>query len=156
MTYAWYHFSGAKASLQTAKQAKGYVDSAVDSLKVKFNETTPGTNDALNTLREAANKYASFIPGGRDYVDRAFKDLDSIRTKHSGEVDQIVSEAYGELRNVSKKGISLETAGDTVNVLSKHLQRLLSLAGDAAEDILNNHPQLKEVSLSQCIRPSTR
>ena len=43
-----------------------------------------------------------------------------------------------------KKGLSLETASETYNILSKHLQRLLSLAEDAAQEILNNHPQLKE------------
>lgn len=144
VVYGWYHFSGAKTAVQTAKQAQGYVDKAIDSMKVQFKEKTPGTDDALQTLREAANKYASFIPGGRQYVDQGFKDLDSIRQKHGGEVDQIVSEAYEELRNLSSKGLSMDTAGDTVNVLSKHMQRLLSLAGDAAEDILNNHPQLKE------------
>ena len=144
VTYAWYHFSGTKSAVQTAKQAKKYIDSATDTMKVKLEETTPDTNQAIQTLRETANKYASFVPGGRDYVDTAFKDLETVRQKHGGEVDKIVREAYGELRDVSKKGLSLETASDTWNVLSKHIERLASLAGDAGEDILNNHPQLKE------------
>ncbi|WPH03542.1 SAC1-recessive suppressor of secretory defect [Acrodontium crateriforme] len=142
--YGWYHFSGAKAAVNTASQAKAYVDNAVDSFKVQFNEKTPDTNEALKVLRDTANKYASFIPGGRGYVDTLFKDLDKVREKRSGDVDKVVSEAYGDLREASKKGLSLETAGETVNILSKHLQSLFALAGDAAEDILENHPQLKE------------
>ncbi|KAK3717195.1 hypothetical protein LTR37_005904 [Vermiconidia calcicola] len=142
--YGFYHFSGAKSAVQTASQAKGYFDNATDSLKVKFDEKTPDTNQAIQTLRETANKYASFIPGGRGYVDSAFNDLESIRKKHGDEVDKIVSEAYSELRDVSKKGVSMDSARDTYNVLAKHVERLFSLAGDASEDIMNNHPELKE------------
>lgn len=32
--YGWYHFSGTKSAVQTAKQTKAYVDSATESLKV--------------------------------------------------------------------------------------------------------------------------
>ena len=142
--YAWYHFSGTKSAVQTAQSAKGYIDQVTSSFKVKFEDKTPDTNQAIQTLRDTANKYASFIPGGRGYVDSAFDDLDAIRKKHGGEVDQIVSEAYSDLRDVSNKGLSLDAAGETWSVLSKHIERLASLAGDAAEDIMNNHPELKE------------
>ncbi|KAK5170078.1 uncharacterized protein LTR77_004662 [Saxophila tyrrhenica] len=142
--YSYYHFSGAKSTIQAAQQYKSYADSATDSLKVKFEEQTPDANQALQTLKEAAQKYASFIPGARQYVDAAFKDLESVKQKHGDEVDKIVSEAYGELRDVSKQGMNLEAAGQVWSVLSKHLERLFSLGGDAAEDILNNHPELKQ------------
>lgn len=142
--YGWYQFSGAKSAIQTAQQTKAYITKATDSLKIKFDENTPDTNQALETLKQSAKKYAAFVPGASQYVDTAFNDLDVIRKKHGSEVDNIVSEAYGELRDVSKKGLNMEAAGDTLNVLSKHLERLFSLGGDAAEDILNNHPELKE------------
>lgn len=77
-------------------------------------------------------------------MDSAFKDVESIRQKHGGEVDQIVHDVYNELRDVSKKELSMATASDAIQVLNKHLQRIFSLASDAAEDILSNHPQLKE------------
>ena len=144
VAYGWYQFSGAKSALQTAKQAKSYIDSGVDSFKVKFEEKTPDTNQAIQTLKETAQKYASFVPGGRGYVDSAFNDLESIRQKHGGEVDQIVSETYSELRDASKKGMSMETAGEIWNILTKRIEQLSSLAGDAAEDILEHHPKLKE------------
>lgn len=145
ITYAWYHFSGAKTTLQTAKQAKGYLDSATSSLKVKFEEKTPDdTNEAIKTLHDAANRYAGFVPGGKGYVDAAFNDLEMIRKHHGNEVDQVVKEAYAELRDVTKKGMNLDAANEAYNVLSKHLQRLLELSRDAAQDILENHPQLKE------------
>ncbi|KAK3051514.1 hypothetical protein LTR09_007169 [Extremus antarcticus] len=142
--YGYYHFSGARTAVQYAQQTKSYVDSATNSLKVQFEEKTPDSNQALQTLKDAAKKYAAFIPGASQYLDTAFKDLESVKQKHSDEVDKIVSEAYGELRDASKKGMNFEAATEVYSILSKHLERLFSLAGDAGEDILNNHPQLKE------------
>lgn len=144
VAYGYYHFSGAKSAVQYASTAKSYIDSGADSLKVKFDEKTPDTNQAIQTLKETAQKYASFIPGGRGYVDSAFNDLESIRKKHGEEVDKIVSETYGELRDASKKGMNLETAGDAWRILSKRIEQLLSLGGDAAEEIMENHPELKK------------
>src|SRR5262249_15147412 len=60
------------------------------------------------------------------------------------EVDNIVSEAYGELRDASQNGLNMQTAGQVYQTLMKHLQRLLELGKDAAEDVLENHPQLKD------------
>lgn len=77
--YAWYSLSGTKSAVQAAKQTKNYVDSAVDSLKVQWEEKTPDTDTALKTLRDSANKYATFIPGAKQYVDSAFDDLETIR-----------------------------------------------------------------------------
>lgn len=142
--YAWYHFSGAKTAVNTAKEAQSYITYAKDTLKVQFQEKTPDTNQALQTLKDASLKYASFIPGGRGYVESAFNDLETIRQKHGSEVDNIVRDAYEELRDASKKGLSLDTASETTSILSKHFERLLSLAGDAGEEILNNHPELKQ------------
>lgn len=144
ITYAWYSLSGAKSAVQTAKEAQGYINSAKDSLKVQFQDKTPDTNQAIETLKQTALKYAGWVPGGKAYVDSAFRDLESVRQKHGTEVDNIVSETYEELRDVSKKGFNLDTASETYNVLSKQFERLLSLAGDASEDILNNHPELKQ------------
>jgi len=144
LLYLWYHFSALKTAVNTSHQMKSYVDSATSKLKVEFNERTPEPNEALDMLKQTAQKYASFVPGGRQYVDTAFKDLDSIRNKHGSEVDNIVKEAYSELKDVSSKGMNLETLSSVWEVLSKHLQRISELAVDAGQDILNNHPELKE------------
>lgn len=142
--YGWYHFSGAKTAMQTAQQAQGYIDSAKNSFKVQLQDKTPETGQAIEQLKSVALSYAGWVPGGRDYVETAFKDIDAIKNKHGEEVENIVREAYEEIRNVSKKGANMETASETYSVLSKSFERLVSLAGDASEDILNNHPQLKE------------
>lgn len=144
ITYAWYHFSGAKSAVQTAKEAQGYINSAKSSLKVQLQDKTPETSQAIEQLKSVALSYAGWIPGGKDYVESAFQDIDAIKNKHGQEVESIVQQAYEEIRSISKKGASLDTASETYNVLSKTLERLASLAGDASEDILKNHPQLKE------------
>jgi len=142
--YAWYQASGMASAAKTAKQAKSYVDSATNQLKSTFKDVTPDANEAIQFLHETANKYARWLPGGKQYVDKVFEDLEIIRKNHGDEVDNIVKEAYGELRDVSKQGMNLQTMSQSWDVLSKHLQRLAGLAGDAAQDIIKNHPQLKE------------
>ncbi|KAJ4301528.1 hypothetical protein N0V90_003621 [Kalmusia sp. IMI 367209] len=139
--YVWYRQSGASELLTATKTTKDYVSSASKKLK----ESTPEPNEALNWLRDAATSYAVFIPGARGYIDAAFNDLDAIRAKHGDEVDSIVREAYSELQSIAKNGdISILTAQKAWNVIVKHLGRIGDLAGDASQQILDNHPQLKE------------
>jgi len=138
--YGWYHFSGAKTLVKTAKQTESYFKSAQQKLK----ESTPEPNQAIDWLRQTANSYAAVIPGASAYVNTAFDDLDTIRAKHGDEVDRIVREAYNELKEVSSKGMNVQTAQQAWDVMQKHIKRIMDLAGDAAGDILNNHPDLKQ------------
>ncbi|KAF1984440.1 hypothetical protein K402DRAFT_447708 [Aulographum hederae CBS 113979] len=138
--YAWYHFSGAKTIVRAAKSSKDYFSKASQKLQ----DNAPEPSEALQWLRQTAGSYASFIPGARGYIDVIFDDLEAIRRKHKDEVDSIVKEAYAELKDISKKGVSPETASESWDTLQTHMQRILELAGDAAEDIMNNHPDLKK------------
>lgn len=139
--YIFYRQSGARDVVAASKTAKGYVQSASQKIK----EQTPEPNEALQWLRQAAQSYAAFIPGAKGYVDSAFDDLDAIRAKHGDEVDNIVREAYEEMRQVLSKGdMSLVTAHKTWDVITKHMSRISDLAGDASQQIMDNHPQLKE------------
>lgn len=138
--YAYYHFSGAKTMVNTARETKAYFDKATK----KLSEATPEPNEALQWLRQTATSYAAFIPGAKGYVNTAFDDLDAIHQKHGTEMDKIVKEAYEEIKGITKdKGMSLETAEQVWEALQKHLKRIGDLAGDAAQDILNNHPEIK-------------
>jgi hypothetical protein len=139
--YIFYRTSGARDVVMATKTTKSYVNSAAKKIK----ETTPEPNEALSWLRNAAQSYAAFIPGAKGVVDSAFDDLDSVREKHGDEVDSIVREAYEEMRTVLGNGdVSLVTAHKTWEVLSKHMSRIAELAGDSAQQIMDNHPQLKE------------
>ncbi|KAF2431686.1 hypothetical protein EJ08DRAFT_173490 [Tothia fuscella] len=138
--YAWYHFSGAKTVVNTVHQTKSYMDSA----SRKLTENAPEPNEALRWLRQISTYYAGFVPGASGYVDTAFKDLEKVQEKHADEVDEIVQSAYKELKDASKSGLSVETAQKTWDIVQKYIKELGELAGDAAEDILDNHPEIKK------------
>ncbi|GAB7324347.1 hypothetical protein MBLNU13_g08300t1 [Cladosporium sp. NU13] len=138
--FGFYHYSGARSVVQTYQSAKSSADSA-------FKETTkyaPEPGQAVQWLKETVTSYTRFIPGASAYVDKAFEDLEKIRQNHEGEVDEIVQETYYELKNVTKSGFTTESASKAWEVLSATFVRIGQLAGDAFEDILDNHPQLKE------------
>ncbi|KAH9882045.1 hypothetical protein J1614_001216 [Plenodomus biglobosus] len=139
--YIAYRQSGIRDVVSAAQTTKSYVNSATSKIK----EKTPEPNEALDWLRNAAQSYAAFIPGAKGYVNSAFDDLDAIREKHGDEVDKIVREAYDEMREILNKGdMSLVTAHKTWDVITKHMSRIGELAGDASQQIMDNHPQLKE------------
>merc|ERR1712000_216333 len=138
--YTWYHFSGAKSVVNSVHQAKSYVNSAFK----KTTESAPEPNQAVEWLRDTVKSYTKMIPGASKYVDSAFEDLEKIRQKHGEEVDQIIKETYNELKGVTNKGFSVEAVSQAWDVIQKCFSRISSLAVDASQDILNNHPQLKE------------
>lgn len=138
--YLWYSFSGAKSVVNSVSSAKSYVDTAFK----KTTEAAPEPNQAVKWLRDTVTSYTRMIPGASIYVDKAFDDLDKIREKHGDEVDKIISNTYNELKKTTQKGFSVEAATDAWDILQKCLKRISALAGDAAQDILENHPQLKE------------
>ncbi|KAL4790552.1 hypothetical protein BDV19DRAFT_372093 [Aspergillus venezuelensis] len=139
--YAWYHFSGAKTAVRTVKETQNYAN----SVKQTISKNAPEPDQALQWFRDTLKSYAIFIPGAKGYVDTLFDDLELIKKNHAGEVDEIVRDAYGEMKGLSKKaGANADTAFQAIGILQKALSRLLDLSGDAAEDILNNHPKLKE------------
>jgi hypothetical protein len=138
--YMWYSFSGAKSVVNSVHQAKSYADSAFK----KTTEAAPQPNQAVQWLRDTVTSYTKMIPGASIYVDKAFDDLDKVREKHGDEVDKIINDTYYDLKDTTQKGFSIDAASDAWDTLQKCFKRIGSLAGDAAQDILENHPQLKE------------
>lgn len=131
-------------------RAKTIVNAA-SSTKKQFNQITksmqdaaPEPNELLKWFRQTATSYAAFIPGAKSYVDSAFNDLDTIEQKHRGEVNEIVTKAYSEMKAATKNGLSIETAQQTWEIVQKYLGQLADLASDSANEILDNHPQIKE------------
>jgi hypothetical protein len=139
--YSWYHFSGAKTLVNTSKQTQAYLEQTKQTIA----EKAPEPNEAFQWLKDTVKGYAVFIPGARDYVDTTFDDLDKIRNDHGKEFDQVVSGAYNELHDLTtKEGLNAASASKALQILQKTSKQLFDLAGDAAGNILDNHPQLKE------------
>lgn len=139
--YSYYHFSGAKTVINTVRATKSYFEETLHKTK----QSAPPPNEAIQWLRDTAMRYASVIPGGKGYVDTAFKDLETIHQKHGGEVDAIVREAYQELQEVGSSGsFDMASVARAWDVLQRHMGRIGELAKDAGGDILNNHPHLRD------------
>ncbi|KAJ5697129.1 hypothetical protein N7488_010813 [Penicillium malachiteum] len=139
--YAWYQFSGVKTVVKTSKDLQDYAN----QMKAKIAEKTPEPNEAFNWLRDTAKSYAVLIPGARGYIDTVFDDFEKIRNDHGDDFDKIVKDAYTELKRLSEKeGMSMDSASKALIILQNHVKRLYDLAGDAAENVLRNHPQLEE------------
>lgn len=138
--YTYYHFSGAKTIVQTAKQTKSYFENTVKRTKA----SAPPPNEAIQWLRDSALSYAAIIPGAKGYVEIVFNDINSVHDKHRDEVDQIVKEAYDELKDLGNQGFGAGSIANAWEICQKHMGKITDLAKDAGGDILNNHPQLKE------------
>ncbi|KAJ2988257.1 hypothetical protein NUW58_g4072 [Xylaria curta] len=89
------------------------------------------------------SQYVAWVPGGRQYVDTVFKDVETLKKNHRDEVNEIVSNAYRQFQELSKSGLSLEAASKAYNILTDLASKFGSLTGDALTDILDNHPQAK-------------
>ena len=144
LLYGIYTFtpSGRAASKinKAAKDANKKYQQAASTLK----EKTPSTDQAVDAVKNFCYSYVAWVPGGKQYVDAAFKDFDSIREKHGDDVDKLVAEAYGKFQDIAKSGLSMESATKTYDALTELAQKLARLAGSAADQILENHPQLKD------------
>lgn len=138
--YGYYQFSSAKTVINTAEQTQ----LQFKQYKEQFKQSAPEPSEALQWLKQTAYAYAAFIPGGRGFVDTVFNDISTIQEKHRDEVDQIVKDAYDDLRGLSVEGLSAATAYKAWDILGKHSKRISALASDSLEQILNNHPLLED------------
>lgn len=139
-TYLWYQFSGTKALVRGAHDTKKYLD----TVQAKFQDSAPNPDEALKWLRQTASSYAGFVPGASGVVNSAFDELDSIHHTHRDDVDRIINDAYTELKQVSQKGLSVDTAKQGWDIVLKHLRRVHDLAGDVMSEVLDRHPEVKD------------
>ncbi|KAI0444633.1 hypothetical protein F4803DRAFT_510718 [Xylaria telfairii] len=127
------------------------INHGVKEVNQKYNEAakklqgqTPDVDGAVKHMKEFAYSYIAWVPGGRQYVDTVFKDIETLKENHGEEVNQIVSDAYKQFQDLSKSSLSLETASKAYNILADLGNKFGALAGNALTDILDNHPQAKK------------
>jgi hypothetical protein len=90
LDYAYCHYSGASTVVNITYSAKKKLE---DALK-KSTEKKPEPNEAIQWLEETATSYADFIPGGKNFVNTAFDEIEAIQRKHPKEVGEIITDAY--------------------------------------------------------------
>lgn len=83
---------------------------------------------ARTYIEEFCFSNASWIPGGRSYLEAAFKDLDSIEQRHKEEVDCILDDVFRDLRHVANEGYSIRNVRRVFAIFSSLEQRLGEVA----------------------------
>ncbi|KAI5776454.1 hypothetical protein EDC01DRAFT_636699 [Geopyxis carbonaria] len=139
--YAWYHISGTKKVVQTARSTIESFESA----KNKVTANTPSTAEAASFIRSTTQHYLSSIPGAGPAVDRAFHTLDSLSEHHGDDVNRIISETYEELREtISNGGLDKKTGEKVAAIMEKRIAELGELGKDAGQRILSENPELRK------------
>ena len=138
--YMWYSFSGAKTAVNSMHTTKSYIDNAFK----KTTEKAPEPSQAVQWLKETVQSYTKMIPGASKYVDQAFQDIEKVQEKHGDEVNKIINDTYGQLKDTTKTGFNMEAVMQTWDILQDCFKRIGKLAGSAGQDIIDNHPQIKE------------
>ncbi|KAK5989197.1 hypothetical protein PT974_10697 [Cladobotryum mycophilum] len=142
--YGIYTFTPAGRTASKLNKTLFEANKKYEEAAKKLQEHTPTSDQAIDSIKQFAYSYVGWVPGGRAYVDAAFKDWETVRQNHSEEADKIISDAYKQLQDASKSGLSVETASKAYEVLADVAKKITSLAGDALSDIVDNHPQVKE------------
>ncbi|KAL6797062.1 hypothetical protein J3E68DRAFT_426585 [Trichoderma sp. SZMC 28012] len=142
--YGIYSFTPAGRTASKLNKTVKEAEKKYQEAAKKLQENTPSASQAVDSIKQFAYSYVGWIPGGRGYVDAAFKDWETVRKEHGDEADKLVNDAYKQFQDISKSGLSLETASRAFEVLADLASKIASLAGDAISDVVDNHPQLKE------------
>lgn len=150
--YAWYHFSGAKSTVDTSTQ----VITALTASKEKAIAAAPKPNDALAYLRSTAKAYAVFIPGAATAIDATFDALDELHNDHREEVDGIIYRTYEDIRKItSSKSVDLESAVAVVTAIQQRAAELGAVASKvqsgAIPKIVDSH-ESKNTYISQLVK----
>lgn len=131
----------ARSINKTAKEAQKKYQVAAQKLQ----ESTPDADEAASYIKDLCYSYVSWVPGGRQYVDAAFRDLDKVRSNHGDEADAIIKDAHKQLKEVaSSGGLNLDTARRALDILADVASKAAELGGDVIADVLEEHPQARE------------
>lgn len=142
--YGVYSFTPSGRTASSLNKAVIEAEKKYQIAAKKLQQKTPSADEAIDSIKQVAYSYVGWVPGGRSYVDAAFKDWDKVRENHKDEADKIITDAYKQFQDVSKSGLSLATATRAYEILADLTKKIASLTGDAISDILDNHPEVKK------------
>ncbi|RYP79945.1 hypothetical protein DL769_002704 [Monosporascus sp. CRB-8-3] len=144
LMYGAYYVSPSGKLIRTINKGSKEASKKYQEASQKLQSTTPDADQAINYIKEFCYSYVTWVPGGRQAVDTVFKDVDTLRQNHRDEVNQLINDAYRQFQDLSKSGLSMETASKAFDILADLSKKFGNLAGDALTDILDNHPQIKQ------------
>ncbi|KAK8117946.1 uncharacterized protein PG998_006227 [Apiospora kogelbergensis] len=144
IAYAIYSQTAAGKMTSTISKTASEANKTYEQAAKKLQEKTPDADQAYNYVKEFCYSYVGWFPGGRQYVDMAFKDLETVRENNKDEADKLVNDAYKQFQGLAKSGLSLETARKAYDMLADLSVKLGNLASNSIGDIMDNHPDLKK------------
>lgn len=144
LLYGAYYVSPAGRTARTINKTYKEAAHKYQEAAAKLQQATPNSKQAIGALKQYCHSYAGWVPGGRQFVDGVFRDIDTVCENHGDEADKLVGQAYAQLQDAAKSGLSLEAANKGFEVLADLGRKMADLAGDAAGDVLDNHPDVKK------------
>lgn len=149
IVYSYYHFSGAKKAVDSARSAHQYFTQAKQSIK----ENAPkNPNEVIEFLRKTAHSQLGFIPGATSYVDAALDSIDELNETHGEEVNKILSDMYNEIQGIiqdDKSGADMQTGLKVVDIVRRRMGELNGIAKKAGKDAWGKfeekNPQIAQV-----------
>lgn len=136
----WYDFAGAESAILTAKAAKLCIDNLSDEIITSLKAGTYSADEALDMLRRTTLAYASTIPEGAPFVERIFREIDTVRKQRGREIDAVVVDTYAEL---SKAGTRGATPAEMRSIVVQGLLKLSTFASKATQDVVARNPKLR-------------
>ncbi|KAI0083940.1 hypothetical protein BDY19DRAFT_899391 [Irpex rosettiformis] len=148
--YTYYHFSGAKKAVDSAKSAHAYVTRTTATIAEK---APKNPSEVLQFLRSVAKSYTGVVPGSSYCVDSTFDSLDELHETHGEELNQILQGAFDDIKAVLKdvqqnETLDTATARKLVSILGKcagEMNELGKKAGnDAFRKLEENYPTIAQ------------
>ena len=136
----WYDFAGAESAILAARAAKLCVDNLAEEVMTSLKAGTYSADEALDMLRRTTLAYASTIPEGAPFVERVFREIQTVRLQRGREIDKVVAETYAELEKAGRRGAE---SAEMQTIVVKQLMKLSSFAGRATQDIVTRNPKLR-------------
>lgn len=144
LLYGAYYFSPTGKAARSFNKASAEVNKKYNEAAKKLQQNTPDADQTVNYIKDFCYSYVTWIPGGRQYVDSAFEDLEKVRKNNREDADRILNDAYKHFQEISKAGLSMESLRRVYDALADLGAKLADLSTDALGDIIDNHPQLKD------------
>lgn len=143
--FAYYHFSGTRQVVNTARDAM----KKAEELKEKVKKAGDSADSAASTLNYLRSATATLIPGSAPFLGKVFDQIEQISKEHGDDVKKIFDETYKDFEKLGKQGgLDAQTASKAVEILSKRVQELQELAGnvggDAYNKLISDNPKVKD------------
>ncbi|CAL1706825.1 unnamed protein product [Somion occarium] len=147
--YSYYHFSGAKKAVESAKSAHQYFQQTTQSIKEK---APKNPNEVIEFIRRVAKSQLGLIPGASSYVDSTLDTLDDLRETHGDDVNSILTDTYNEIQDILQgkdSGADLQTGMKIIIVVKQRMGELNEVARKAGKDAWGKfeekNPQMAQV-----------